>query len=271
MPRICPRRWRPSSAAEAAQAVVLRAGAVVHAQGLALLRLVARQVGQTELTGVGGVLLHLVHDGLGDLALVQGLAALGGDAAQHGGQFGVAQVGAHVARVAVRLEEIGGGHRVLFQVGVALDQRVQARADLEAALGQLDGRLEQRAQGSRHAGGAPSPACARCQARRPSATHHAVVRPGLAAGVEKNFSSAAAGAVSRPVIGLYPAAAGVQQEGAAADAAGLRLDQRQHHLHRDGRVHRRAAGLEHPGSPRRWPAGWRRPRRIAVVQPGFSV
>ena len=232
---------------EAAQAVVLRAGAVVHAQGLALFRLVARQVGQTELAGVGGVLLHLVHDGLGDLALVQGLAALGGDAAQHGGQFGVAQVGAHVVRVAVGLEEIGGGHRVFFQVGVALDQRVQARADLEAALGQLDGRLEQRGPGQlavlavrhlQHAHGAG-------HADR-AATHHAVVEgQGLAAGVEEEFFVGSGRGRLAPVIGLYLAAAGVQQEGAAADAAGLRLDQRQHHLHRDGRVHRRAAGLEH--------------------------
>jgi hypothetical protein len=37
----------------------------------------------------------------------------------------------------------------------------------------------------------------------------------------------------------------MQQEGAAADAAGLRLDQRQHHLHRNGGVERAAAGLEH--------------------------
>jgi hypothetical protein len=78
-----------------------------------------------------------------------------------------------------------------------------------------------------------------------AATHHAVVEgQGLPLASRKSFSSAAAGAVS-PVIGLYLAAAGVQQEGAAADAAGLRLDQRQHHLHRDGRVHRRAACLEH--------------------------
>ena len=37
----------------------------------------------------------------------------------------------------------------------------------------------------------------------------------------------------------------MQQERAAADAAGLRLHQRQHHLHGDRGVDRRAAGLEH--------------------------
>jgi hypothetical protein len=43
------------------------------------------------------------------------------------------------------------------------------------------------------------------------------------------------------------AAAGVvvHQEGAAADAGRLRLDQGQHHLHGDRRVDRRAALLEH--------------------------
>lgn len=37
----------------------------------------------------------------------------------------------------------------------------------------------------------------------------------------------------------------MRQEGAAANAARLRLDQRQHHLHRNGRVDGRAARLEH--------------------------
>ena len=45
----------------------------------------------------------------------------------------------------------------------------------------------------------------------------------------------------------YPAVTGtvVQQEGAAADAGGLRLHQPQHELHRDGRIHGAATGLQH--------------------------
>jgi hypothetical protein len=37
----------------------------------------------------------------------------------------------------------------------------------------------------------------------------------------------------------------VQQEGAAADARGLGLHQAEHHLHRDRRIERRAAALQH--------------------------
>jgi hypothetical protein len=66
---------------------------------------------------------------------------------------------------------------------------------------------------------------------------------GLPSAPRKSFSSAAAGAVSRPSK-ASTAAVVVQQEGAAAYAAGLRLDQREHHLHGDRRIHRRAAGLE---------------------------
>jgi hypothetical protein len=64
----------------------------------------------------------------------------------------------------------------------------------------------------------------------------------------------------------------VQQEGAAADAAGLRLHQRQHHLHGNGGVHRRAAGLEHLVARVRGQrvGGSHRELRV-VVQPGFSV
>ena len=42
-----------------------------------------------------------------------------------------------------------------------------------------------------------------------------------------------------------PLAVPMQQERAAADAAGLRLDQRQHHLHCDRGVECAAAGLQH--------------------------
>jgi hypothetical protein len=37
----------------------------------------------------------------------------------------------------------------------------------------------------------------------------------------------------------------MQDEGAATDAAGLRLDQREHHLHRHRGIDGRAAGGEH--------------------------
>ncbi|MNV62087.1 hypothetical protein D3C71_1546170 [compost metagenome] len=47
------------------------------------------------------------------------------------------------------------------------------------------------------------------------------------------------------VIGLDLAALGMQQEGAASNAAGLRLDQAEHQLHGNGGINGAASGLEH--------------------------
>lgn len=56
------------------------------------------------------------------------------------------------------------------------------------------------------------------------------------------------------VIGLHALAVPVEEEGATADTGGLRLDQRQHGLHGDGRVDGRAA------LPQDAPARFRRER-----------
>ena len=56
-----------------------------------------------------------------------------------------------------------------------------------------------------------------------------------------------AGAVSRPskLVIFFFAGIPQQHERAAADAGRFRLDQRQHHLRRDGRIHRRSARAQH--------------------------
>ena len=232
---------------KAAESVVTLLGAVVGAQGGALHRLVAGQVGHAEFAGVAGVALHLLHDGLGDVALVESLAALGGNTFEHGGQLGVAQGGAHGHGIAVGLVEIGGSGGVFLQVLLGLGQGVEAGADLEAVFGQVDGRLEQgrpwqlavllvgHFQHAQRAGGAYR-----------AATHHGVVElHGFAVCADKELFVSGGGRGLAAVEGLHVLAVVVHQESAAANAAGLRLHQRQHHLHGNRRVDGRATRLEH--------------------------
>ena len=232
---------------KAAEAVVLRAGAVVGAQRLAFFGLVAGQVGQAQAAGVGGVLLHLVHHGLGHWAFVQGAAAPGGDQAQHGGQLGVFQHMAHGPGFACGVVEVGGCYRVFGQKLFVRQQGVQPRAELEAALGQLNGGLEQGGPGQlamlavrqlQHAHGAGN-------AHRAATDHSVMKNQGLAVGIEKKAFVGGGGRRLSPVIGLHLATARVQQEGATANPAGLGFDQCQHHLHCNGCIHGRATGLEH--------------------------
>jgi hypothetical protein len=68
---------------------------------------------------------------------------------------------------------------------------------------------------------------------------------GLPSGSWNRCSSADGGAVSRPSKDCTLLAVVVHQEGAAADAGRLRLDQRQHQLGGDGGVDRGAALLQH--------------------------
>ena len=78
-----------------------------------------------------------------------------------------------------------------------------------------------------------------------AAAHHAVVElHGFAVGAEKEFFVRSGGGSLAAVVGLHGFAGAVQQEGAAADAARLRLHQGQHHLHGNGCVDGRTPGLE---------------------------
>ena len=191
--------------------------------------------------------LDLGDDGLRDLALVQRPRAVARQAAQHLGQLRVLQPVADRPGRAVGLVEEGGGRRVLPEVGVGLQHRVQPGADREACLGQTDRRLEQR--------GPAQPAVLRvCHFQHAHRAGHADRAPAhhrvheghrLALGCQEQALVGGGRRGLAAVEGLHALAVPVQQEGAAADAAGLRLHQRQHHLHRDRRIQRRAAPREH--------------------------
>lgn len=123
---------------------------------------------------------------------------------------------------------------------------MQPGADGEALVGQRDGGLEQARPGQlavlavglrehRHRAGG---------AHRAAAGHGHHEGQGLALFVEEELLVGPGGRGLAAIEGLDAAPVVVQQEGTAADAAGLRLHQREHHLHGDGRVHRAAAGAQ---------------------------
>ena len=161
----------------------------------------------------------------------------------HLGVFGVAQHMAHGPGLTLRVVEIAGGQWVLFQVRVGLQQGVQAGADLETLLGQGDGRLQQArprqaavlaVRGFEHAHGTR-------HTHRAAAEHRLVEGQGLAVFGQKLVGTRTRRGGFAPIVGRDLPAVKVQQEGAAPNAAGLRLHQPQHHLHRNGRVEGGAA------------------------------
>ena len=232
---------------KAAHAVVAGRNLVAGAQGFALFGLVTGQIGQAELAWIGGVRAHLGHDGLGHVALQQRLRALPRDGPQHRSQLGVLQHMAHGPGFAGGVVEVGGGHGVFGQEFVVGQQGVEPRADLEAALGQLDGGLEQ----LRPCQLAMLAVCQLQHAHRARNAHRAAAHDGVVEGqglavrADEELVGDGSGCCFAPVIGFHAGTRSMQQEGAAANAARLRLDQRQHHLHRNGRVDGRAARLEH--------------------------
>ena len=113
------------------------------AQGGALHRPVALQIGQRQAPGVGGVLAHFVDHGLRHCASVQGIGPLQRDLAQHSGQFRILEQVTDRKGLPIGLEEVGRGDGVFLQRYFCFQQPMQARAYLEAVLRQRDGRLEQ--------------------------------------------------------------------------------------------------------------------------------
>ena len=78
------------------------------------------------------------------------------------------------------------------------------------------------------------------------ATHHSLHEGhGLAIGLDEQVLRGGSRRGFAAVIGLHHRTVGMQQEGTATDAAGLRLDQGEHHLHRHGSIDCAAAGFEH--------------------------
>ena len=171
-----------------------------------------------------------------------------GHVAQHSGKRRVAQQRARRLRAAVGLEKIGARFGIVAhrRGRLVAQQCGQARADREALFGQLDGRLEQRlprqlavlgvgqfqrAQHARRAHRAPTD----------DALHEV---HGLAV-LHEQVGRGGGGRGLAAVVGQRLVAIEMQQEQATADARRLRLDEVQHHLHRDRRIDRAAAGLQH--------------------------
>ena len=271
-----PRTWRR----EAAQAPFfgrsarwLRGWRVRMAQGSALHRPVALQIGQCQAAGVGGVLAHFVDHGLRHRAPVQGVGSFQRDAPQHSGQFRILEPVTDRMGLTIGLEKVGRGDRVFLQRGFGFQQPIQARAYLEAVFCQRDGRFKQfgprqlavlsvgqgqHGHGARHAHRAPT-------------DHRFHESHGFAVGAhEKAVIGCLGWRGFAAVEGLNLLAVVVQQKGAATNAAGLGLDQREHHLHRHGRVDCAATGTQY-GCPGLAASGlaaataWRR-----SVQPDFG-
>ena len=222
--------------------------AIRPADRLAHLGRVAGQVLQRQPAGVGGVRAHRVHDGLGDGPAVERLRAALRNRPQRGRQLRVLQQRAFVFRRAVGLEVVRR-HRLLVAhpLGQEAERRVEPRRDREALLGQVDGGLEQRrprqlaVRGVRHGHHADHAGRAHRQA-----AGHGVDEVERLAQLQELIGRGRrrrgfAAVVAHELLAL---AVVVHQERAAADARGLRLHQREHHLHGDGGVEGRAAAAQ---------------------------
>ena len=154
---------------------------------------------------------------------------------------------AHGPGLAGGVVEVFRGHRVLDQVFLVGQHGGEARADLKALFGQLDGGLDELRP--RQAAVCPvrllQHAHRAWHADRAAADHAVVEGHGLAVGADEQLFGGGGGRGLAAVPGHQLAPAAVQQKGAAADAAGLRFDQAQHHLHRHRRVDGVAARLQH--------------------------
>ena len=194
---------------------------------------------------------HAPHDVLRNGSIVQRCAAIRRDGAQHCGQRRVAQHMAHGMRHWVR-RAVGGVEvarrlRIALQIALGTQHRVQSRAHGKALLGQCDGRLQQARPGQsamRAVGVFEHPHRAG-HAHRAAAGDGLAQRHGLAITAQEEVFTRSRGRRLAAVPGLHLRAVPVQHEGATADAAALRLHQREHHLHGHGGVHRGAAGFEH--------------------------
>lgn len=138
----------------------------------------------------------------------------------------------------------------LVEQPIGRQQRVQARGDREALLGERQRGLEQR----RPAQPAVPPMCLAQQrehardADGPPASDRGGERQRLAVHVEKAVRRRRCRRGLATVVGDRRVAARVvdQHERAAADARGLRLDQRQNELRGDRGIDRAAAAAQHP-------------------------
>ena len=163
---------------------------------------------------------------------------------------------AHGVSLAVSCKKVGAGLRVRLQGAGAFpfagQQGVQSRAQGKTLFSQRDGRLHQPRPGQ-----TPVQTVGQLQhghdaghTHRAATGHGGLALHGLALGGDEELFSGACWRSFAAVKGLHLRAAGMQQKRAATDATALWLDQREHHLHGHGSVHRRAAFVQYlrPGS-----------------------
>jgi hypothetical protein len=193
--------------------------------------------------------LHEVGHGDGQLTEVQGTCAFLGDAAHHRCQLGVLEHMPHGPGLAIGIEKIDTGHRVVEQAGglrgLLCEQGVQALADGKTLLCQVNRGLKELGpreaamlfvRGFQHAHRAG-------HAHRAPAHHGFFEGQGLAVVHEEVFIRTRRRCFA-PIPGVDLAAIEVHEKGPAADAAGLRLHQREHHLHSNRGIDRAATSLE---------------------------
>ena len=218
---------------------------MIEAQGLALAWLVGPQVLQAQRTRARR-LRRAGHYRLSDGPFMQGPAALGSQAAQDMGVFGIAQPMANRPGLTLRVVEKACGQRVLAQMRVGLQQGVQARADPEAGLGQRDSRLEQPrpGQGAVLAVGGLKHAHRSRHPYRASALHRFIKGQRFAVVAQQQVGAGGRRGRLSTIKGLHSSAVEVHQESATADAARLRLYQAQHQLHGNRGVQGRTSGTQ---------------------------
>ena len=193
------------------------------------------------------MLAHAAHHIRGDGPGMQRRAALGRQTLEHLGQARVAQAMAHGVRLAVGAIEVicsvGRGLQRLFgpQLGV------QPRAHGKPFFRQLNGGIEEAPPGQLavHAVGLLQHAHHTRHPHRASAHHGLWERHGLAVGQQKQafISCRRRGLAAVPRLNSFSIP--MHQESTTANAAGLGLHEREHHLDGDGGVQRAAASLEH--------------------------
>ena len=219
----------------------------IGADGLAGLDAVRSQVGHRQTPRVAGMPLHTPGDIGRDRAAVHRRTALCCDGAQHLRQRRVAQQVAHRMGLPIGAVKVPGGLGIKPQRRLAQELAVHARAQGKTLLGQADRRLEQarpgqaalravglfeHLDGTRHTHGA-------------AADHSFVKRHGLAVGQQEQPLVDAGRRGLAAIPGLHLCAVPVQQKRTAANAAGLRFHQGQHHLHGHRSIQRRATSTQH--------------------------
>ncbi len=219
-------------------------GAIGAAHRLPLDRLVVLQVLLAQRARFAGLARRPDHRAA-DTAVVEGLRAAIGDNAERFGQFGIGQPRARRFGIALGIEKIRPRRGEVLELGRIGDQPMQARGNLESVERQTHRGLEQARPGQaavivvrefEHAQHTRD-------ADRVAAQRRLGESERLAFAVQEHVGLGAGRRGLAPVIGFDLLGLGlvVQQEPAAADTRALRLDQREHHLHGDRRVHGRTA------------------------------